>query len=53
MEKSLAVDTSTLKSEDGQPLIILQQKQREVPPRPADPEALPEDNPLHWWDMSF
>ena len=53
LEKSLAVDTSTLKSEDGQPLIILQQKQREVPPRPADPEALPEDNPLHWWDIEF
>ena len=53
LEKSLAVDTSNLKSEDGQPLIVLQQKQREVPPRPEDPEALPEDNPLHWWDIEF
>lgn len=53
LEKSLAVDTSGLKSEDGQPLIILQSEQREVPPRPEDPEALPEDDPLHWWDMEF
>lgn len=53
LEKSLAVDTSGLKSEDGQPLIILQSEQREVPPRPDDPEALPEDDPLHWWDMEF
>ena len=53
LERSLAVDTSTLKSEDGQPLIILQEEQREVPARPADPDALPEDNPLHWWDIEF
>ena len=53
LEKSLAVDTTGLKSEDGQPLIILQEKQREVPPRPSDPDALPEDDPLHWWDMEF
>ncbi|MFP4561710.1 MAG: sugar ABC transporter substrate-binding protein [Spirochaetia bacterium] len=53
LEKSLAVDTSDLKSEDGQPLIILQQEQREVPRRPGNPDELPEDNPLHWWDMEF
>jgi hypothetical protein len=37
LEKSLAVDTTGLKSEDGQPLIILQEKQREVPARPRQP----------------
>ncbi|MBN1834734.1 MAG: substrate-binding domain-containing protein, partial [Spirochaetales bacterium] len=53
LERSLAVDTSGLKSEDGQPLIILQSEQRVVPSRPANPDALPEDDPLHWWDIEF
>lgn len=53
LEKSLAVDTSDLKAADGQPLILLQEKQRTVPPRPEDPEALPKEDPLHWWDIEF
>ena len=53
LEKSLAVDTSVLKAADGQPLILLQENQREVPPRPADPEALSDDDPLRWWDIEY
>ena len=36
-----------------EPLILLQEEQRAVPARPADPEALPEEDPLHWWDIEF
>ena len=53
LEKSLAVDTSGLKAADGQPLLILSGEQPTIPPRPADPEALPEDDPLHWYDLEF
>ena len=53
LEASLKVDTSGLKSEDGQSLLIMQTKQKVIPDRPADPDALPEDDPLHWWDMEF
>jgi ribose transport system substrate-binding protein len=52
LQKSLALDTSGVKSTDGQPLMPpLSPKQ--VPARPADPNALPEDDPLHWYDMEY
>lgn len=50
---SLAVDVSVLRANDGQPLIQLGADPVVVPERPADPLALPEDDPLHWWDMEF
>ena len=50
---SLAVDVSVLKANDGQQLIKLGSTDKEVPERPADPSALPETDPLHWWDMEF
>ena len=50
---SLAVDVTVLKAADGQQLIKLEGTDRIVPPRPADPSALPETDPLHWWDMEF
>jgi len=50
---SLAVDSTVLKAADGQQLIKLEGVGRTVPPRPADPSALPETDPLHWWDMEF
>lgn len=53
LEASLAVDTSVLKAADGQPLLKLGTRAREVPERPDDPSALPEEDPLHWWDMEF
>jgi ribose transport system substrate-binding protein len=52
LQKSLALDVSGVKSTDGQPLMPpLSPKQ--VPSRPADPNALPEDDPLHWYDMEY
>ncbi len=53
LEASLAVDVSVLKAADGQPLIKLDGEKRVVPARPSDPSALPETDPLHWWDMEF
>ncbi len=53
LEASLAVDLSVLKAADGQSLIKLGGAERVVPARPADPSALPETDPLHWWDMEF
>jgi len=50
---SLAVDTTVLKAADGQQLIKLESTGRTVPARPTDPSALPETDPLHWWDMEF
>jgi ribose transport system substrate-binding protein len=52
LEKSLALNYSGVKSTDGQTLMPpLSAKQ--VPQRPADPNALPEDDPLHWYDMEY
>jgi ABC-type sugar transport system substrate-binding protein len=55
LEASLALEDEVvaLTAADGQPLIKVGGATREVPPRPADPEALPEDDPLHWWDLEF
>ncbi|MGL1892430.1 MAG: sugar ABC transporter substrate-binding protein [Spirochaetaceae bacterium] len=50
---SLAVDASALLAADNQQLIKLGGAGRVVPARPADPSALPETDPLHWWDMEF
>jgi len=52
LQKSLALDVSGVKSSDGQTLMPpLSSKQ--VPQRPADPKALSEDDPLHWYDMEY
>lgn len=54
LEASLAVDTSTLTAADGQPLLKLgADVQGVIPDRPADPESLPETDPLHWYDMEY
>lgn len=47
------VDLSTLKSDDGQPLILLDPETKVAPPRPANPEALPETDAGHWWDKEY
>ena len=45
-------DLATLKSGDNQPLLLA--LETKAPPlRPADPAALPETDPLHWYDMEF
>ena len=55
LEASLALENAVLalKAADGQALIKVGGESRKVPPRPANPEALPEDDPLHWWDLEF
>ena len=52
---SLALDSAVLdlKAADGQALIKVGGAKRVVPARPADPAALPEEDPMHWWDMEF
>ncbi len=47
------VDVSTLKSGDGQPLVIVDTAPLTPPARPADPKALPEDDALHWFDIEY
>ena len=50
---SLKIDTSKLMSADNQLLMAPSKDNRKVPKRPADPNALPETNPLHWYDMEW
>jgi ribose transport system substrate-binding protein len=53
LEASLKVDTSVLKSADNQSLIVLSSQKKVIPARPADPDALAETDPLHWYDMEY
>ena len=53
LKASLAVDTSVLKSADGQQLLAPSTDNRKVPARPADPNKLAETDPLHWYDMEW
>ncbi|MHB1484179.1 MAG: sugar ABC transporter substrate-binding protein [Saccharofermentanales bacterium] len=50
--ETLAVDLSKILASDGQPLLVIGDK-KDVPERPANPDALPETDPLHWWDMEY
>jgi ribose transport system substrate-binding protein len=52
-EEGLAVDVSQLRGTDNQPLIIMDESPLNPPKRPDNPEALPEDDPLHWYDMEY
>ena len=52
LKGSLAVDISALKSKDKQPLIV-KMEAKQIPQRPADPKALPETDPGHWFDMEY
>lgn len=46
------LDLSAIVGSDGQPL-LLPMEAKDIPPRPDDPEALPETDPLHWYDMEY
>lgn len=46
-------DVLSLKAKDGQPLIYIDDTPLKAPKRPADPSALPETNPLHWYDNEY
>ena len=52
LAESLKVDLSGLKSQDGQPLLLALES-KTPPPRPQDPDALPETDPGHWYDMEY
>jgi ribose transport system substrate-binding protein len=46
-------DPTRLKATDGQPLVMLELNALQAPTRPADPKALPETDPLHWYDFEY
>lgn len=52
-KEGLAVDVSSLKSDDGQPLLIVDASPLKAPPRPADPDALPKTDAMHWYDIEY
>jgi len=52
-EEGLAVDISGLKSDDNQPLLIVDTSPLKAPARPSDPAALPKADALHWYDMEY
>jgi len=52
-QDGLAIDVSKIRGTDKQPLIIMDESPLVPPARPANPEALPEDDPLHWYDMEY
>ena len=52
LEASLALNIDDIIGSDGQP-VLLTLSGKEIPPRPDDPLALPETDPLHWYDMEY
>lgn len=42
-----------LKGTDGQPLVLPFRSKTKYPPRPVNPELLPETDSGHWWDMEY
>ena len=48
------IDTSRLLSSDGQPLILWNKKQKEIPPRPEnESKQYPEDDERHWYNIEY
>lgn len=47
------IDTSNLRSSDGQTLVQWNKKQPEIPSRPLAPETREETDSLHWYDLEF
>ena len=52
LQKSLALDVSGVRSSDGQ-ILMPPLSAKQVPRRPANPEALPEDDAMRWYDMEY
>jgi ribose transport system substrate-binding protein len=46
-------DVTALKSTDGQPLLIVDDSPLVPPARPANPEALPEEDALRWYKLEY
>ena len=47
------VDVSKLLASDGQPLIAMDDAALVAPPRPINPNLLPEDDAQHWYDREY
>ena len=47
------IDSSTLKSSDGQALVQWNPAVKNIPPRPANPSAFDEWDERHWYDMEY
>ena len=47
------VGVSQLEATDGRPLIWIDESPLNAPERPDDPESLPNDHPLRWYDQEF
>lgn len=47
------VDVFALTGTDNQPLVLQNRDQKIVPPRPEDPQALPQTDKGHWWDIEY
>ncbi len=45
-------DVMALKGSDGQPL-LLPADEKTIPKRPDNPTELPEEDPMHWYDMEY
>ena len=54
LDASLALyeNLESVTGSDGQPLLIYGEA-RPVPAKPADPDGLPEDDPLKYWNIEF
>ena len=52
LDASLALNIDGVIGSDGQP-VLLTLSGKAIPPRPEDPQALPENDPLHWYDMEY
>jgi ribose transport system substrate-binding protein len=52
LQKSLALDVSGVKSTDGQ-VLMPPLSAKQVPARPADPNALPEEDALRYYDQEY
>jgi ribose transport system substrate-binding protein len=52
LPRSLALDVSRVMSTDGQ-VLMPPLAAKAVPARPANPDSLPEENALHWYDMEY
>ncbi len=46
-------DVFALRGTDGQPYLFPTQTTPVIPPRPANPKALPETSKGHWWDIEY
>ena len=47
------VNIPTLKSSEGNILIMWSGNEKEMPPYPGPPEAFPEDDERHWFDLEY